>query len=91
MSLESLVVRQMRKVAKTLAIKKVGVVIVNTVLNDLIKVAKTENEYIDNSTLENFKTSFLYDYFENGIEKCKSCGEEDSAMEMRGDICTNCY
>lgn len=90
MDLENLTIRQMRRVAKMLAIKKVDENTTHWVLNELIDSAKTENSCVDDSVLMRWKTTFLYDYFEKGIAKCKTCGKEDTVLAMRRDVCENC-
>lgn len=90
-NLQSIMIRQMRVVTKQMAIQRVPESTAHWVLNDMIDTVKVDDEFIDHHKLGDWKQTFIHDYYEKGIVACKSCKREDSALEMRGDVCTNCY
>ncbi len=89
------IIRMMRKVTKQMAIRKVVESTAHSVLNEMIKeaefAAENSNSFIEVHSLVIWKQTFIHDYYEKGIAKCKTCGKEDSTLEMRGIVCTNCY
>jgi hypothetical protein len=87
----------MRRTARQMAILGIEKSKAHWILNEIIDEAeKKQNSrefmLIDmgGTDLSGWKMTFLHDFFDKPMSKCKSCGHDIAHYEKRDDVCEYC-